>query len=357
MKKNIVAAMVAAMLLACLMMAACGGSGQNETPEATVEQPQESTTQQETTQEDMTSEDVTLENTTQEAPTQESLPISGDIVTLEDGTLILPNGHALKPEYPINETAIGKAMTRFQYLYDSYLAGTDSAIHVAIIPDKGYYLQDTVPTLEYDQLFQMVQDGMPYASYIDLTDTLSLDAYYYTDIHWRQEHLWDAADRICQALGVTAPQPEQFTQTTLQMPFYGMYYEEGTNIGTDTVLLQESALINGCTVTHHDTGRTTKVYDRTKMKSETLYDVYLSGATPLLTITNPQAATDRELIIFRDSFGSSMVPLLLQDYTSVTLVDIRYIASSVIDRFVDFHGQDVLFLYSTHLINNSSAMK
>ena len=342
MKKNIVAAMVAAMLLACLMLAACGGSGQTETPEATVEQTQESASVPETTQED---------------ETQESLPISGDIVTLEDGTLILPDGHALKPEYPINETAIGKAVTRFQYLYDSYLAGTDSNIHVAIIPDKGYYLQDTVPTLEYAKLFQMVQDGMPYASYIDLTDTLSLDAYYYTDIHWRQEYLWDAADRICQALGVTAPQPEQFTANTLQMPFHGMYYEEGAAMGTDTILLQENSMIGACTVTHHDTGRTTKVYDRSKMKSETLYDVYLSGATPLLTISNPQAATERELIIFRDSFGSSLVPLLLQDYSSITLVDIRYIASSVIDRFVDFHGQDVLFLYSTHLINNSSAMK
>ena len=342
MKKNIVAALAASMLLACLMMTACGGSAQTETPGTTVEQ---------------TTESATQEPPSQEAPTQESLPISGDIVTLEDGTLILPDGHAIKPEYPINETAIGKAVTRFQYLYDSYLAGTDSAIHVAIIPDKGYYLQDTIPTLEYDKLFQMVQDGMPYASYIDLTDTLSLDAYYYTDIHWRQEYLWDAAARICQALGVTAPAKEQFTETTLQMPFYGMYYEEGTAMDTDTILLLENSMINGCTVTHHDTGRTAKVYDRSKMKSETLYDVYLSGATPLLTIDNPQATTDRELIIFRDSFGSSLVPLLLQDYASITLVDIRYIASGVIDRFVDFHGQDVLFLYSAHLINNSSAMK
>ena len=121
MKKNIVAALAASMLLACLMMTACGGSAQTETPGTTVEQ---------------TTESATQETPSQEAPTQESLPISGDIVTLEDGTLILPDGHAIKPEYPINETAIGKAVTRFQYLYDSYLAGTDSAIHVAIIPTR-----------------------------------------------------------------------------------------------------------------------------------------------------------------------------------------------------------------------------
>ena len=94
-----------------------------------------------------------------------------------------------------------------------------------------------------------------------------------------------------------------------------------------------------------------------KLSSRDLYDVFLSGACALLTIENPQATTDRELIVFRDSFGSSMVPLLLQDYATVTLVDIRYLASNAISMFVDFHGQDVLFMYSTHLINNSSAMK
>ena len=345
MKKNIVAAILAAMLLLCLlMMAGCGGSQHNETT-TTMEQTEEATT-----------ESVT-ESATQTTDPQETTPLPEGILTLEDGTWILPNGHAIKPEYPLNETAVGRAVSRFQYLYDTYLQGTDSDIHVAIIPDKGYYLQDTVPTLDYQQLFQTVQDGMPYASYVDLTDTLSLDAYYYTDIHWRQEYLWDAADRICQALGVTSPQKEQYTETLLQLPFYGMYYEEGVAMDTDNILLQENSMITGCTVTHHDTDRTAKIYDRTKMKSETLYDVYLSGATPLLTIDNPQATTDRELILFRDSFGSSLVPLLLQDYATITLVDIRYIASSAIGRFVDFHGQDVLFLYSTHLINNSSAMK
>ena len=353
MKKNMFAAALAAMLLLCLLMAGCGGS---QSPETTTEQTQEITSAEETTSREESTQASTQAPT--ESATQETQPVPEGIQTLEDGTWILPDGHAHKPEYPLNETAVGRAVSRFQYLYDSYLQGTDSKIHVAIIPDKGYYLQDTeVPTMEYAQLFQIVQDGMPYASYIDLTDTLSLDAYYYTDIHWRQEYLWDAADRICQALGVTSPQKEQFTETALQLPFYGMYYDEAAVMGQDTIHLLENSMLNSCTVKHHDTGRTTKVYDRSKMKSETLYDVFLSGATPLLTIENPQATTDRELIVFRDSFGSSMVPLLLQDYATVTLVDIRYVASSAIDRFVEFHGQDVLFLYSTHLINNSSAMK
>ena len=70
-----------------------------------------------------------------------------------------------------------------------------------------------------------------------------------------------------------------------------------------------------------------------------------------------RAKTDKELIIFRDSFGSSLVPLLVKDYRTVTVVDIRYVASDFVGNFVDFHGQDVLLLYSTLILNNSNTLK
>ena len=52
-----------------------------------------------------------------------------------------------------------------------------------------------------------------------------------------------------------------------------------------------------------------------------------------------------------------MVPLLVQGYARVTLVDIRYIQIDVLDRFLEFSGQDVLFLYSTLVLNNSETIK
>ena len=72
--------------------------------------------------------------------------------------------------------------------------------------------------------------------------------------------------------------------------------------------------------------------------------MYLSGAKALVTIENPKAETGRELIVFRDSFGSSVVPLLVADYAKITLVDIRYIQPDMLGQFLEFHGQDVLFL-------------
>ena len=210
--------------------------------------------------------------------------------------------------------------------------------------------------MDYEKLFQTVQEGMPYASYVNLNDTLTIDDYYRTDTHWRQERLLPAAQVLCKALGVAGP--EKLTAVRREPPFYGVYYGQAAlPMEPDVLYTLENDILKACRVYNHETGKYSSVYDEEKLSGKDLYEVFLSGPVSLLTVENPNATTDRELIVFRDSFGSSMVPLLVQGYQSVTLVDIRYVPSSLLGRFLDFHGQDVLFLYSSLILNNSTMLK
>ena len=84
------------------------------------------------------------------------------------------------------------------------------------------------------------------------------------------------------------------------------------------------------------------------------YEFFLSGPISLLTMENPATEGSRELILFRDSFGSSIAPLLLDGYSKITLVDIRYIHPDLLGKFIDFQGCDVLFLYSSLVLNTFS---
>ena len=275
----------------------------------------------------------------------------------DNNGIYLHEGFAAKQESQLNGDSVKHALERFNHIYDKYLE--DSEIYMAVVPDKGYYLAETAgqPAMDYEALFAQVKAGMPWATHIDLTGSLAVEDYYRTDTHWRQERLPETAGVICEALGVTAPKVEEFTVTALERPFYGVYYGQAAlPMEPETLYLLENKLLESCTVYDHETGKTGPVYDRTKLDSRDLYDVYLSGARALLTIETG-ANTNRELIVFRDSFGSSMVPLLVQDYAKVTLVDTRYISSDLLDRYIDFHGQDVLFLYSTLILNSSSAIK
>ena len=66
---------------------------------------------------------------------------------------------------------------------------------------------------------------------------------------------------------------------------------------------------------------------------------------------------DRELIVFRDSFGSSLIPLLVSSYSKITVIDTRYISPKILDNYIDINNQDVLFIYNVSVINNSYSLK
>lgn len=277
----------------------------------------------------------------------------------DNNDIYIADGYAAQMEYPLNRESIDYALSRFNALYQKYLKASGSNIYLTVVPDKGYYLGEDSGHLvmDYAEMFRLLQEGMPWASYVDLTDTLSADCYYRTDTHWRQEKIFSAAERLCQAMGVSAPRFEDFTQVKVDRPFYGVYYGQAAlPMEPETLYYMESQLLKDCTVTV-ELATKSQVYDTAKLTGKDLYEVFLSGAKSLITIENPNASTDRELIIFRDSFGSSMAPLLVQDYKTVTLVDIRYINMEMLTKVMDFHGQDVLLLYSTLVLNNSSTLK
>ena len=100
-----------------------------------------------------------------------------------------------------------------------------------------------------------------------------------------------------------------------------------------------------------------ELYDMGKAEGKDPYEMFLSGTQPLLIIENPDAGTEKELILFRDSFGSSLAPLLAEGYAKITVVDTRYVSGSLLGELIEFEDQDVLFLYSTMLLNNSLAFK
>ena len=276
----------------------------------------------------------------------------------DNNGIYLSEGYAAQQEYPLDEASVKHALERFNSLYNQYLA--DSDIYMAIVPDKGYYLAESSGhlALDYDALYRLFGEGMPWAQQIDLRPVLSIDDYYRTDTHWRQENLIPAAQAISAAMGLTLPQQEDYTVTDMDRPFYGVYYGQAAlPMAPDTLSILENHLLSGCTVYDHETGKTGSVYDLSRLEGKDLYEVYLSGPRSLLTIENPSAPTQRELIVFRDSFGSAMIPLLLADYSKITVADIRYIQLDVLERFVEFKGQDVLFLYSTLVLNNSETIK
>ena len=285
---------------------------------------------------------------------------SYDVLQKKDNNgIYIADGYAAQMEYPLSEKSLDGAVKKFQKIYDLYLKDSCDNILFAVVPDKGCYLaeENGYLSMDYDAVYEAMA-RLSWAEQVDIRDCLTGRDYYRTDTHWRQENLLPVAQKLTGALGVTQPKLEDYTVTALERPFYGVYYGQAAlPMEPETMYLLENDLLSSCIVTNHETGKTASVYDLEKLTSRDLYDVYLSGPAALLTIENPNAATDKELIVFRDSFGSSLIPLLIADYAKVTVIDTRYVVTEYVGNFVDFHGQDVLMLYSTLVLNNSDTLR
>ncbi|MGN1415072.1 MAG: hypothetical protein ACI4WY_12590 [Anaerovoracaceae bacterium] len=283
----------------------------------------------------------------------------------DNNDLYLKDGYVAQILYPLSEKSVLHATERFRAVYDKYLSDSEGRIFISVIPDKGYYLASDGgwPALDYDRLFELVASEMDYAAYVDLTDELEAEDYYKTDSHWRQESLTHAAAALGDAMGIAGDlkKPEDMEVVTAAEDFRGVYYGQAAlPLPGEPLRYVTWDGLEDCTVYNFETNETAGVYQMEKLEDRDPYDIFLGGACALMTVENPSAQAagiDRELILFRDSFGSSMAPLLLPAYSRVTLVDLRYLKSDFLDQFIDFHGQDVLFLYGTTLLNESYTLK
>lgn len=286
--------------------------------------------------------------------------ISLDLLRQKDvNDLYLVEGSISKLEYPLDQDSVDYAAQRFRLVYDRYLADTSCTVYLSVIPDKNYFLapQGGYPTLDYEALIQSLTSQMDYARYLDITGYLSAEDYYLTDPHWRQENLLDLAGYLTGAMG--GAWSDDFQLHRERSCYRGTYWGQlGLPLPAEDLCWLTSPTLEECRVYDYETFAWQEgVYDLSQLEGADPYQLFLYGSKSLLTIENPAGNPDRELIIFRDSFGSSLAPLLVQNYGKVTLVDIRYISPMILDRFLEFQGQDVLFLYSTSVLNNSVTLK
>ncbi len=277
---------------------------------------------------------------------------------LDNNGIAIENGSAIKLEGELREKAVLGAAQKISDLYFQYFEGMN--VYYAIIPDKNYYIAPGggYPALEYDELEAIVLENMnDDLSYIDIFESLNAGSYYNTDPHWRQEELGGLLSALGDALGFAPADINGYERNEL-LPFYGAYYgHSALPLNPDNMIYLTSAHTEAAIVFNHESQSQVPVYSPELFTGMDPYDIYLSGATPLMEIISPLCKSGKELILFRDSFGSSLAPLLLESYSKITLVDTRYMLSSILGDYIEIDGQDVLFMYSASVINNSEMLR
>ena len=264
------------------------------------------------------------------------------------------NDFLVEQIYPLDEKSVTNLTNKINYIKDSYLNETNK-IYYSIIPDKNYYTDNSHLKLDYDKMQQIMENNLNGLQYIDIFQDLNLDSYYYTDSHWKQEKLQNVAKTIAENMNfsITQNYNEQKAAT-----FKGVYAGQlPINTKEDEIKILVNDVITDANVYNYETKEQGGIYNFKKLSGYDKYDIYLSGATPLIEISNSNNKTNKTLVIFRDSYASSLAPLLMEGYSKITLVDTRYISPKILNEYVNFENADILFIYSTLVINNSMALK
>lgn len=265
-----------------------------------------------------------------------------------------------KIEHTYNQSSVQNAAAIYKKLAAALFA--DSNVYYTVVPDKNYFVSEKYgcDSIDYEDLVKtMISSIGDDMKYIDILPLLSIDDYYRTDLHWDQSDIADVADYISKALGGDGVKLSDYESHTL-FPFKGSYYGPAAmnTIKPDTLTYLTNAITDGATVFDYETGKTESVYVTDKFSGTDSYDVFLSGARALLRIENPQNTSGKELFVVRDSYGSSLIPLLLEDYSAVTVIDLRYIKMAALTSGIIKvpAGADVLFMYNTLILNSSGAI-
>ncbi len=237
----------------------------------------------------------------------------------------------------------------------------NNKVHYAIIPNKNYYLIDKdYYKLDYDY-YENIYDERVRGDMakVDLRNRLTLDSYYKTDIHWRQEKIVGLARDIMTNMGCHLRLNDYGIKSYGK--FRGSYGSSLNNkkIEDDLIVVLGPTIASG-RARNLLNDEEMDIYVAKESISPDPYNIYLKGPMELIEIRKNSftEAKGKTLYLIRDSFGSSLAPLLLEGYDRIILIDPRYMSKKLVGNYIEPKiDDDVLFLHSIDMLNNYSLFK
>lgn len=285
------------------------------------------------------------------------LPGCSQAPAIDENGMYFAKDHAFHAEGPLREEGITRLAEKINAVVREF-APASSRAFCSVVPDKSWYAKvEGAPTIDHEALASTLAGGLSGAQYIELAQALTLEDYYTTDSHWRQERLQKVLDTLGEKMDFSVSLSD-YRQEKLD-GFRGMNCRyDAERLPAETLTYLTSDALEKAGIANFERPELSVVYETEKFEGFAGYDVFLSGPAALVTLTADEPSSGRELVLFRDSFGSSLAPLLLGAYDRITLIDLRYMASELIPEFAPIpENADVLFLYSTPVANNSRLLK
>ena len=278
---------------------------------------------------------------------------NNDVHLCENGTLI--EGY----ERPEN-SALDANMSALNTLVEN----TDAEVYFALIPDKSDLYASLLPKNAPNDSEKEVIDycyAQSNATNVDMYSALGAhtDEYIFsrTDHHWTSLGAYYGFSALAESMGIDCPALDFYADRhVISEEFYGTTWSSSgfSWVGPDTmeIFVNEP---EGLKVTSYPEGSPVegKLYDFSFLEKKDKYSTFMGGNCPLHEIVTGTEGKP-SLLIIRDSYTDSLLPLLLDDFSEIHVLDLRYYRASLKSYIEQNDFDSVLVCYSVSNFSTDS---
>ena len=175
--------------------------------------------------------------------------------------------------------------------------------------------------------------------------------YYRTDHHWTTDGAYLAYQQLIPQLGMG--KALDCKPYAVKKDFAGTLYSKSGFTGGryDSINIYEprdKKQYKDSVIYYGDTKeKTTEFYQLDNLNKKDAYTVFGGNNHPMYTVQTP-TKSDERLLLFKDSYANSIIPLLAQHFREIVVVDPRYYFDDIED-LIEVEGiTQVLFLYNAN---------
>lgn len=253
----------------------------------------------------------------------------------------------------------------FRYMenlrYVEYLSGQHAdKVNLMLVPSAGTVLADKLPKYapfyQADSMYQAANVVCATTKILDLRkglllqnkvlqeDELDVSIYFRTDHHWTLPGAYQGYAAYVSAQGRDPLEYQEFKPEAVTKSFYGTLYSKVLDQTIEPDVIYAATKIGETTSVVCDNEERTGIYDEKQLAAKDKYTYFFGGNYGKVTIQT-EAEKKGRLVIFKDSFANSMVPFLLQDYSEIIMIDLRYYRESVAELLAEQEDAEILVLY------------
>ena len=270
---------------------------------------------------------------------------NNDVHLCENGTLI---EDFKRPENSVLDSNMSALNT--------LVGNTDAKVYFALIPDKSDLYSSLLPKNAPNDSEKEVIDycyGQSNATNVDMYSALSAhkDEYifYRTDHHWTSLGAYYGFSALAESMGLPCPALDSYTDRHIvSEKFYGTTWSSSGFSWVDPDTME--TFVNapeGLKVTSYPQGSPVegKLYDFSFLEKKDKYSMFMGGNCPMHVIETGNEDKP-SLLILRDSYMDSLIPFLLDDFSEIHVLDLRYYRASLKAYIEQNDFDNVLVCYS-----------